>query len=268
MHKYLPRPPADSQTYRFSRRDNPYNGPISHRHKPKQGDLRTTLIRAVCRQCNNGWMSKIENAAKPFLKPLIVGEAITLSESETEVLARWITVKCMVLEHNRPGQIITPRADRVLIRKTGNIPFYYNIFVTSHSWNENQYYEGQDANFYPGPREHFPKIDGTDKNIRTVTWIIGNMLIYVVASTLSGFDQQAQMEIERLNAYRIWPPNSPSIEWPSLNPFSQQEVLQLSRSLHTWLEFSSRPVYNLMGWDGENVKDLGIIDKPWDYGLP
>ncbi len=44
----------------------------------------------VCRLCNNGWMSVLENEAKPILIPLMAGESpLGLNDSDRQVLARW-----------------------------------------------------------------------------------------------------------------------------------------------------------------------------------
>lgn len=37
-----------------------------------QGNLNTIRFRVVCKTCNNGWMSRLDNAVKPILTPLIL----------------------------------------------------------------------------------------------------------------------------------------------------------------------------------------------------
>ena len=44
----------------------------------------------VCAQCNNGWMSDLENRARKILHPLVMeGKSINLSNDEAELLAVW-----------------------------------------------------------------------------------------------------------------------------------------------------------------------------------
>ena len=45
---------------------------------------------AVCKQCNGGWMSSLENAVDPIIEKLNNGtDVLTLSAGEVEILARW-----------------------------------------------------------------------------------------------------------------------------------------------------------------------------------
>lgn len=45
----------------------------------------------VCEECNNGWMSQLEAAAKPILVPLIDGERTieSLAEEEAQIVGKW-----------------------------------------------------------------------------------------------------------------------------------------------------------------------------------
>src|SRR5213593_3811716 len=37
-------------------------------------------LRVVCKTCNNGWMSRIDDAAKPIAEPMILGHGKALHE--------------------------------------------------------------------------------------------------------------------------------------------------------------------------------------------
>src|SRR5260221_9095898 len=41
--------------------------------------------RRVCRKCNNEWMGRIESDVQPFLGPMILGQALTLSQDQQAV---------------------------------------------------------------------------------------------------------------------------------------------------------------------------------------
>jgi hypothetical protein len=57
--------------------------------------LTVTLEDMVCQQCNNTWMSRLENrGVKPFLAPMLTNEdAVTLDETQQRDLARWAVIK-------------------------------------------------------------------------------------------------------------------------------------------------------------------------------
>jgi len=61
--------------------------------RPRQGSTFTKKIRVVCKTCNNGWMSRLENATKPILLPLIQGEPALLDREQQTLLAQWIASK-------------------------------------------------------------------------------------------------------------------------------------------------------------------------------
>jgi hypothetical protein len=42
----------------------------------RAGDTHSRTIKRVCKSCNSGWMSRLQQAAKPILVPMLMGEAI------------------------------------------------------------------------------------------------------------------------------------------------------------------------------------------------
>jgi hypothetical protein len=46
----------------------------------------TGMVRA---QCNNGWMSRLEDRGKPFLEPMVHGRRRMLRQGEQRTLAAW-----------------------------------------------------------------------------------------------------------------------------------------------------------------------------------
>ena len=60
-----------------------------------------TLANMVCQECNNTWMSRLENRrVKPFLAPMLTNEhAVTLDETRQRDLARWAVIKVLLMEH-------------------------------------------------------------------------------------------------------------------------------------------------------------------------
>ena len=71
--------------------------------KVRQGSLWTTKLRVVCASCNNGWMSALENKAKPILIPMIdTKSSHDLSADHMLILSQWITLNIMVLDQHNP----------------------------------------------------------------------------------------------------------------------------------------------------------------------
>jgi hypothetical protein len=53
--------------------------------------LENLLAGQICEVCNNGWMSELEQAAIPILKPLILGKTtvVELNDKERQIISRW-----------------------------------------------------------------------------------------------------------------------------------------------------------------------------------
>lgn len=55
------------------------------------------VVKSVCEECNGGWMSALEESAKPVLLPMIEDRgAVTLSVGEAETVATWAIKTALV----------------------------------------------------------------------------------------------------------------------------------------------------------------------------
>src|SRR5215472_14798711 len=65
----------------------------------KWPNLYVKLDRTVCANCNNGWMSDLEEQVKPCLGPMLVNEhSVNLDAEQQRDLARWALIKILLLE--------------------------------------------------------------------------------------------------------------------------------------------------------------------------
>lgn len=63
----------------------------------QQADM-TQRIRTVCGACNNGWMSALENEAKPIIERLLDDQVSSITTAEQAILTRWSIKSAMVFE--------------------------------------------------------------------------------------------------------------------------------------------------------------------------
>jgi hypothetical protein len=54
-------------------------------------------VKRVCKDCNTGWMHRIEDEAIPVLRRPIQGDPQTLHSEDVEVAASWAFLKCLVV---------------------------------------------------------------------------------------------------------------------------------------------------------------------------
>ena len=64
----------------------------------KYGSVHLTA-QVACARCNNGWMSRLENTARRWLKPMIEGKPVDLPPEAQPTLARWAVKTAIVIQH-------------------------------------------------------------------------------------------------------------------------------------------------------------------------
>jgi hypothetical protein len=82
-----------------------------HTYESKQGAVHKKRVRVVCEDCNNGWMSKIVEGAKPFAKKLAMGEATDLDASSQTALANWIGLAALIANRLTKSDHKLPKSD-------------------------------------------------------------------------------------------------------------------------------------------------------------
>jgi len=75
-------------------------------------DVAHLRVGVVSTDCNTGWMSQLEDAAKPVLSSLIRGEPRLLSARDQMTISTWMTLRAMVSEMLWPDRACTTQPDR------------------------------------------------------------------------------------------------------------------------------------------------------------
>jgi hypothetical protein len=73
----------------------------SGRDRLNTSTLRLTT-RAVCRECNNGWMSQSEQAVRPVLTPMLRMQTVRLAKEEVATLAQWVFKTALMFDRAAP----------------------------------------------------------------------------------------------------------------------------------------------------------------------
>jgi hypothetical protein len=79
--------------------------------------LRQTL-RIVCKSCNNGWMSRAVNEAKPHLLPLLEGRIGALDAVASDKVVSLLVLMTMVYEYAHLPTLAVPQRQREQFRDT------------------------------------------------------------------------------------------------------------------------------------------------------
>jgi len=202
LQPYLKKP--STHTLFVTRGSEPYKINARVRGAPTE-----QTIEVVCKLCNNGWMSRIQNAASAHLKPYsTVGR--TMSQTVQEVIATWATMFTMVIEFYDPKLVMATVQDRHAMPFIGKSfskpPSDWRIYMARLRSNDDAdwYHTGALAKFEEGELD---RVLFTRIHFGTVGFIVvrlpgQNQAIY------PAFDGACH----QLGLHRIWPSQSGMIE--------------------------------------------------------
>lgn len=95
------------QNHNYSSWTNRENQIFSPKH-----DFIERTLKIVCRQCNNKWMSDLQEKARPVLTPLILGQESELDENSVHLIRAWMVAFTMVSEYVDPyHELVTVSQD-------------------------------------------------------------------------------------------------------------------------------------------------------------
>lgn len=232
MHPLLPTLPDP----RYDRKvidTHPVTGEQRSGRLGAQGGVETIKIRAVCTDCNNGWMNQLEAAARPALTPLIAGQAVSLEGAQVRDIARWIAMKCMVSEHGAPNRALTPRSDREAMRQSLTIPSYYRIYLAAYATQSIAYRRNSHL-ISLTPEMRPPLAFETTKNIQTITFFMGHAFVHVNAARIDDFDLESRVQLPGFYPEaRIFPPRGVNA---FRRPLDRQGVSLVAHTLQLYLD--------------------------------
>lgn len=114
---YAPYRPQDVQTQRYTRRN------------------KLLVSKKVCENCNNNWMSKLEDRAKIILAPMIHGQTTVLPEQSQLVIAQWLVKTIMAYEFlggTERGPKFFSQTERHAFMQSLSIPDGILVFLASY----------------------------------------------------------------------------------------------------------------------------------------
>jgi hypothetical protein len=168
-------------------------------------------VRSVCEDCNGGWMSDLENLARPFLSEMILPSSpapVRLSPDQQIVLASWLWKTAIVHEHASTVKYFNGAERRALRR--GDSPPNNNVLM----WIST-YVGPLIANLKGGPAE-FVTPDGRQLDGYLISLTIGLFAAQVLCTRKLGQTRtrpRARYNLAAAEAM-IWPESPDIVWWP------------------------------------------------------
>lgn len=201
------------------------------------------LVNCVCRKCNSGWMSDLENGNKPHIRPMMHDETIILKPSQQKLLARWAVLKAMVIEAaHRKRTPFYSESERVGLKPPS--PF---LPVGTSVWIGRFSNEG----FHAGGTDIWRQEDEVPKAVHgcVTTIVVGHLVIQVLTAHVLARFANRIINVEGkpgawdVNLLGIWPIFD-ALQWPPRLSFDTTHgPNSISRLIEKW-----KVGINIGGW--------------------
>lgn len=208
MRALLPRTPSDMHTHGRIGFGVDEQGEVQRllATKKRQGSAASKKLRVVCRCCNNGWMSRLDEAAKPIILRLAQAEAFTLGQEDAHTLSGCLAKMTMVAEFQEPSSVIARQVERAYLKRRGIPPPTWSIWIGLHGdpgWITAIHHMVSRAN------DHVSTGMG---DAQSTTIGIGGLLALVVSQ--NNDDYPHGLEFRNNLLHEIWPEPPERITWP------------------------------------------------------
>jgi len=205
-------------------------------------DTPELTVRAVCRQCNNGWMSAIEQQSKPLIACLMQDISAPLDHSQQSSLTAWAMKTAMVLDavNTRDRNLFYEKGECENLRLSSTIPPRTNIWIGRYSVRNSLGAFGTDLGI---------DMQGAPKAAKgcATTILVGHLAIQVLAvHVLPEYADRAVGQIApkagRWNdlLLNIWPIGSRPVRWPPPMSFMESGSLGIATLIGRWKIGKSR----------------------------
>jgi hypothetical protein len=166
-------------------------------------------------------MSKLQQAAKPYLVRLAEGQNSLLGETAQNILAAWCTMSVMVSEHlTRPFKRAISKQERQHLWLHGTPPKTFKIWIGNyarHYWRGRWFYTS--ALIAENETELAQSADDGMPlpNTQTTTYIVGQLYFHVLSSSVPIVVERTELDprffarifpARRGNSIIAWPPPS------------------------------------------------------------
>jgi hypothetical protein len=184
------------------------------RHRRHGGDLRSRTLRVVCKSCNNGWMSQLQQRAKPYLLPLIAGDVTAFDARAQEILSAWVAMFVMVAEHFDRYKVVSSQQERRFLWKNQKAPSNWKIWIGDY---QKENWKGLLARFCVPISSKKHRIKRMDNglprpNTQAVTFVVGRLYVHVASSATDIFEHWHLNRPDLL--VQIWPVRRNIVAWP------------------------------------------------------
>jgi len=187
-------------------------------------------VKAVCKKCNNKWMSHVEETAKAHLLVMMQGNTIRLDPAAQIELATWACLKVMVWESVAEGVVTDPN-DRELMWKYQQPPGYAVVVLGRVPASDHSEFGLQQV-FIKAQRNRGAQFD----NVLATAVTLGDFVAWVILNPTSARDVSFKPTPIEDDLITIFPPSYASLQWPPKMALTAEELRSVWRRYLVVLE--------------------------------
>jgi hypothetical protein len=187
------------------------------------------VVKRVCSQCNNGWMSRLQGRGKHVIDPICDQVAVTLDLEDCQALALWAVMTSLALQTlGEEENWLYSWYKRTSMCNSRRIPSFIGIWIANCIGHTETY--SQSRSMWSGPsRESQRQARGN-----AITMAFGKLAIQVLKVVPDGeigplkeiTVGQGYGDWENI-ALQIWPLEGDPVTWPPLRGIRHETELEL-----------------------------------------
>jgi hypothetical protein len=211
-----------------------FNKPIAEvDHQRKQGSCFSIVPRpkAICFGCNGGWMSLLEQAAKPLLIPLVLGENSVIPHEDARIIAAWATKIAIVSEYRDIGTPTVQSDARIFLMDRVTPPPNTTVWLARHPVGQNNGLRQQPL-YWPGAPLVLPPLERPHEVMNTnFTDIVAGHLELMVMTSSNPHVADYRIEGFADRVMKIWPNNGKAIDFTPAAYFYGEQFDELRQRI-------------------------------------
>jgi hypothetical protein len=194
------------------------------------GDLQKRGLIVACARCNNGWMSDLQQKAKPHLLPLMHGDVSAIGINEQKLLTAWIAMTISVAEYFG-GRIAVPSADRRYIKKFRAAPPHWKIWIGNFARGDWRPHLVHNTFAFSSEKYHIKRNEFgmRQPQAQTSAFTVNKLDIFAGSSISDIFEKWRLTARGSRKLAQIWPIERNIVSWPP-DALSDTEADQIAHS--------------------------------------
>lgn len=160
------------------------------------------LTGGVCRSCNNGWMSQLESAVMPILRPLIgsTRSVASLTRAERHVLSRWAVKTAFMLDLGGMESRVSLTHVADLYANAPHLPQGVYVFARQQARSRSWYYI--ESAWWKHAELENEALERVKRESYKIAMQFGDLMLFVVYWPLANWG----LRIEANELFKLWPP--------------------------------------------------------------